>query len=145
MVVVLLGCDSPMLLRPGPTPGEYLVVGNCYSPNLEDATALLGPLPLPGRAEVVWGEEGGGVAMQFLDPGTCLRTDEDPRLPPLPLPWEAVDNVAATGRLERSLDDPWIFRRFRNRETREVVTSDPRMSPDALRARGVALEYFTLA
>ncbi|KLU92599.1 hypothetical protein MAPG_11544 [Magnaporthiopsis poae ATCC 64411] len=145
VVVVLLGCSSPMLLRPGPSPGEYLVVGECHSVNLQDATALLGPLPPPGRVEVVFDGRGGDITVQFLDPETGSRTNEDPRLPPLPPPWVAVDNVAATGTLERSLDDPYIFRRFRNRETGEVVNSDPRMSPDALRARGLALEYFTLA
>ncbi|KLU88072.1 hypothetical protein MAPG_07059 [Magnaporthiopsis poae ATCC 64411] len=147
IVVVLLGCDSPMILRPGKEPGQFLVVSKCYFIDLEDANALLGPLPGEGRwrTAVLRDSETGGVAAQFLDSATGLRTDEDPRLPPLPPPWEAVDNVAAAKRLERTLDDPFVFRRFRNKETGEVVNSDPRMLPDALRARGVPLEFFTLA
>ncbi|KAL8386868.1 hypothetical protein RB595_010329 [Gaeumannomyces hyphopodioides] len=147
-VAVLLGCNIPMLLRPGPEPDQFQVVGPCYFPELEDATALLGPLPGgeagPWRVQTPV-REGGGVAAVFLHSWLGLRTDKDPRLPPLPAPWRAVEDVTGTGRLGRTLDDPHVFRRFRNAETGKVVNSDPRMSPEALRARGVPLEWFTLA
>lgn len=51
VIVVVLGCDSPIVLRP--TAGaQYVVVGECYVDELQDATALLGPLPAYRRVQI---------------------------------------------------------------------------------------------
>jgi hypothetical protein len=76
--------------------------------------------------------------LHFYNSETKITCDEDPRLGPLPEEWEAVD------RGERTSEDPRIFRCFRNKQTGEVVNSNPRMEPEALRHRGVKLWEFTL-
>lgn len=43
-VCVILGWDTPLILRPTTT-GHWLVVGSCYCHGLMNAEGLLGPLP----------------------------------------------------------------------------------------------------
>ena len=68
---------------------------------------------------------------------TGEQTLEDPRLEAMPLEWERMT-------YERTPDDPAYFAAFRNKVTDETINSDPRLSPEALQARGVALETFSL-
>lgn len=76
--------------------------------------------------------------MSFLDLETGEETIEDPRLESLEgSNWERVDH-------EPTLDDPEVFDYFRNKETGEVINSDPRLLPEALKARGVYLTTFCL-
>lgn len=61
----------------------------------------------------------------------------DPRLGPLPVQWEEM-------RPEGKEVDVNVASRFKNRDTGEVMDSDPRLLPDALRDRGIPLESFCL-
>jgi len=62
---------------------------------------------------------------------------DDPRLPPLDDGWQFVER-------ERTVEDPRIFRVFRNNNTGEEQKEDPRMSADNLRKMGVKLCDFSL-
>ena len=73
----------------------------------------------------------------YMNLQTGKQTLEDPRLDLLPPEWMRMT-------YERTPDDPAYFARFRNNATGEVINSDPRLSPEALRARGVELETFSL-
>ncbi|KLU85427.1 hypothetical protein MAPG_04453 [Magnaporthiopsis poae ATCC 64411] len=112
--------------------------------------ALLGPLPKPWHVELTVGH-GNRLSVWFVDQGrrsdddgkittgSPVRTREDPRLMDVPL----------TGRRGggegEEADDPEVFNYFRNRNTGEVVNSDPCMMPEALEARGVSgLQRFAL-
>jgi hypothetical protein len=134
-VGVLLGCPFPVLLREQSS-GKHLFVACAYMHGLMDGEALLGPLPECCR--VVLDIDRNGERFQvFVDSTTQTRTMDDPRLEPLPAEWEPVitsDRLWPTKKVNG----------FQNKATGEIMDSDPRMLPDALRARGVPLETFTL-
>jgi hypothetical protein len=130
----MLGCDTPMLLRPTET-GDYNVVGACFIQGLMDGEGILGPLP-PGLVTRISSDQ--VQTVQHFDSTLTGETSvEDPRLPPLPAPWEQVD-------LEPDDDTPSFVKFFRNKQTGELVTSDPRLLPVALKERGIQLETFRL-
>ncbi|KAH7034526.1 uncharacterized protein B0I36DRAFT_360040 [Microdochium trichocladiopsis] len=65
---------------------------------------------------------------------------EDPRMGPVPCPWSratAAEDARPTG--SPALWEPW-----RNSVTGELMGSDPRLSPESLRERGVGVEEFYL-
>ncbi|KAK3690549.1 heterokaryon incompatibility protein-domain-containing protein, partial [Podospora appendiculata] len=133
---VLLGCDYPMLLRQQPN-GSFVVVGECYVYGLNDGAGLLGPLPRNWRVQIF--RESSGLCLElyrFYDAHTGMLTDEDPRLGPLG-DWERIDHT-------RTGDDPVIFQFYKHKVTGETINSDPRMTPEALRARGVDVRTFRL-
>ncbi|KAK2057418.1 hypothetical protein LY76DRAFT_516294 [Colletotrichum caudatum] len=148
-LVVLLGCPSPLLVREeedvsgpgsgsggGRPPRRFRVVGATYTHGLMDTEALLGALPDGWRARMSR-EAGFFDSMHFFSAETDTVTKEDPRLGDDPAEWERMEAV-------RTGDDPWNFARYRNRRTREVINSDPRLAAGALEARGVKVDKFCL-
>lgn len=73
----------------------------------------------------------------FLNRETGEATDSDPRLGPL-IGWERLD-------VERVVDDPLTCQKYWNGGTGQVVNYDPRMSLDALEARGLKFQAFKLS
>lgn len=136
---VFLGCDMPMVLRRSPLDptNVYTVVGDSFVHGLNDAIALLGPLPSPWRVRAFQDCTGEYGQYRFHNPDTDTLVDEDPRLGPLDEKWVPVER-------ERTVDDPCTFRCFVDRETGNEINHDPRMSPEALRARGVDIQTFYL-
>jgi len=133
-VAILLGCSIPLILRPAP--GQlYQVVGECFVYGLNDANRLLGPLSSPWTVNSVQGE-GGRSVFRFYNTVTEESTAEDPRLEPL-TDWTRVDK-------EVDGDDPIHCDFFKHRTTNECVNYDPRLEPELLRERGVALTEFSL-
>ena len=118
------------------SPSRFSVIGHCYIYGLQDGEGILGPLPSHWKV-VFMMDTLGRLEARFLNTSTNEKTTLDPRLGPLAEPWEELKAV-------RTRDDPTIFARFRNKQTGEVMNSDPRMLPDALRARGVPLKTFRL-
>jgi hypothetical protein len=131
----MLGAYSPTFLRQIGD-GTFQVVGSGYIHGLTDAIALLGHLQSPWKA-LICPESHGFKRAMFQNESTGEKTPEDPRLGPLPEPWEGLER-------RRERHDPEFFDKFRNKETGELINSDPRMLPDALRARGVDLKKFEL-
>lgn len=124
-----------MLLRLGPS-GRYQVVGECYIHGLMDSESLLGPLPDPWKVLVDF-DSNGIYDGRYLNPSTGVVTKGDPRLDSLPVEWERVY-------ADRSPDDPLLLALFKNKVTGEVMNSDPRLLPEALKQRGVDLKTFQL-
>lgn len=124
-----------MVLRPAAN-GKYQIVGECLVYGLHDAISLLGPLPDGWKVQVYSFSSMLGSEYCFFNEATEVLTVEDPRLEEL-IGWERVYS-------RRTGDDPETFQRFRNLTTKEVINYDPRMSPEALRKRGVPLETFDL-
>lgn len=135
-IVVLLGCSSPVVLRPHEG-NRYQFVGACLVAGLSNCAALLGPLPQPWMVVRTVGY-GKRNIHHFYNTDTGERTEEDPRLASLAgSDWARFDR-------EPDPDDPQVFDYFRNKKTGEVMNSDPRLLPESLVARGVPLETFTL-
>jgi len=135
---VFLGCDAAIAIRPQGTGDKvYKVVGPCKLAGLQDATALLGPLPSPWRVQV-FVPASSHVVYQFYNEQTEEVTEDDPRLGPLGGQWERVH-------IERGNDHPLVCQFFRNQETGEIIDWDPRMDRVILEASGVKLEDILLS
>ncbi|KAI1280101.1 heterokaryon incompatibility protein-domain-containing protein [Xylaria sp. FL0933] len=137
LICVLLGHENPVVLRRQDS-NNYTLVGVCYLHGISDGDALLGPLPKPWRVQRFLDASGQFGICRVFNEETKTLQDEDPRLEPLGSEWERLE-----GR-PRTAEDPQVFQEFRHRVTGEVRKSDPRLSPDALRRRGVSLEIFSL-
>ncbi|KAF2490269.1 HET-domain-containing protein [Lophium mytilinum] len=137
VICVLLGCDNPIFLRPS-SHGQFLVVGTGYVHGLSDASVLLGPLPKHWRVQVTDAEFGeNNYSLYNSSTNKHVTMSEDPRLGPLENGWEAIERDRVRG-------DPGVFEMYRNKITGEEMDSDPRMLPEALKARGVPLQTFQL-
>jgi hypothetical protein len=134
-VCLLLGCYSPIILRPAAS-RKFQVVGEAYVHGLEDAKGILGPLPA-GWKVVIMGDVRGRPLPRYLDLRSYQVTAEDPRLGGLPLGWERVEH-------ERTPNDPAFFEMFRNNGIGEMSNSDPQLTPESLKSRNIPLVTFQL-
>ena len=131
-VAVLLGCRSPLVLRPFGD-GSHKVVGECYIDGFMEGAACLGPLPSTWQLTSRDFEEYSGYYDAFLDRQTGNFQIEDPRLGPLPPGWYITDHEKKDA-----------YNVYANDETGEWTFFDPRMTPEALTARGVEMREFQL-
>lgn len=136
VVCVVLGCPLPMILRPHSS-GRFQVVGTTYIHGLMDAEGILGPLP-PDYVVEVGASSGWYGGFTFRNIKTKISAEEDPRLGNLSPSWTRMDAV-------RTAEDPLHFVRYRNMATGKIINGDPRLLPEALRARGVPLKPLNLA
>ncbi|KAF2099797.1 HET-domain-containing protein [Rhizodiscina lignyota] len=138
LICIFLGSRTPMVLRP--RPGErYQVIGSAYVHGVHDGEALLGSLPDSWKFESTPVNHV-SIYNRFINisTGEVVDITDDPRLGPLPEEWGFTDERPTT------LDASQTPLCFRNKITGEIINSDPRMLPDALRARGVKLRTFAL-
>jgi hypothetical protein len=136
VVVVLFGCESPIILRPL-ADSRYIVVGDeCYVDELNDASALIGPLSPPWQAHVWTQMSSKRGVYRFLSTATGILHDEDPRLPALSSDWELCPE-------DKSGRDQGGLRSYKRRSG-ETVLGDPRLSSEALLQRKVPLQQFIL-
>lgn len=132
IVVVWLGCDNPMILRPSKSgSGRYSLVGEAYCDGFMYGEAILGPLPEHFGGVIAYREQYGRYVDGYIDRSSEKIQWEDPRLSGIPpvAPWK----------LELDKDG---FPFFRNLETGEKTWADPRLSPGELKKRGTELEVF---
>lgn len=135
IVVVILGCASPIVLRAG-TDGTYTVIGESFVYGLNDANALLGPLPDGWTVQAFTDASGFTYNHRFVHARTGVISDDDPRLKPL-TGWERI-------RRDRTSRDPELFQCYRNTLNGKEMNSDPRLCPEALKRSGINLELFPL-
>lgn len=117
--------------------GKLSVVGECYVHGLEDGASILGPLPSDYRLRIDKPSSGFESTYSFENLETGVVEEHDPRLGLLSSEWEHRPR-------ERHQDDPQCFECFRNKVSGEVINHDHRLSPDALRERGVRLQDIDL-
>lgn len=137
---MVLGSFCPLVFRPLPD-GRFQLVGTSFVYGLHDAIPLLGPLP-PGWRVVL--NPNNLNHERYICHFVNERGDvqaEDPRLEPHP-DWARVE-LKDLGR-DLNGDDPEFCSFFRHNITGELIDYDPRMSPEALKARGVQLTNFAL-
>ena len=133
-VCVLLGCLTPLVLRPDGF-GNYQVVGECYIHGLMDGAAFLGPMPSNWRLVMRYSPDTNNGDWVSINDATGETRIEDPRLGGIPPP--------SGWRVERHTDEneyTWVS----NHDTEEIGEwYDPRI-PEVLRERGVHLQEFRL-
>ncbi|KAI3395932.1 hypothetical protein diail_643 [Diaporthe ilicicola] len=137
---VFLGSGTPVIIRAEKAEGTFRVIGEAYVHGTGDGEALFCQkgLPEPWILERRADASGSFNDIQFFNMETGTRTAEDPRLDALPEDWKRVPARPKTA------GDPDIFQEFQHRTTGEVRNSDPRLTPEALKRRGVKLETFSL-
>ncbi|KAI4221592.1 MAG: hypothetical protein L6R36_006800 [Xanthoria steineri] len=131
-VCVVLGCNVPLVLRPRDSL-NHEVVGECYMDSIMAGEALLGELPRNWTLVHKKFRHHHGSYVVFLDRDTGETHVEDPRRGALPAGWRIKNH---------DRDDAYNW--YGNDITGEVSDLDPRLEPDALRARGVDLQEFRL-
>jgi hypothetical protein len=132
-VCVILGCDTPLVLRLV-SENQWCIVGDCYVHDIMDGGALLSSLPDEFQAIERMNPRTGSYRMAFKNMRTGHVQIEDPRLTePLPAGWEMVKH-----------DEEEYYQIFFNKEQSWYTFEDPRLTADALRARGVKLKNFNL-
>jgi hypothetical protein len=136
IVVVLLGCPNPTILRPTHHPGTFQVVGEEYCDGFMSGEALLGSLPNGFEAVLKFNAEEKAYYRGFLNSETCIFQPEDPRLSQISLRigWKVKDH---------GLKEWWSW--FVNDISGEDNgDGDPRLTPESLRERGVEIQRFDL-
>ena len=131
-VHILLGCQSPMLLRPEDT-GTFSVVGECYIHGLMDGEAFLGPFPRNWKRVLRTDRDSQSLWDAFVDREAGLLQIEDPRLGPLPSGWRIVGHS-----LER------LYCNYQEEATGVASMFDPRMLSGSLRNLGADLREIRL-
>jgi hypothetical protein len=130
VVCVCLGCNSLLLLAQYRN-NQYKLGRPLFIHGFHDAIAFLGLMEKSCEGVLV-NDDDGSRRVCLCNIETEKETVHDPRLGDLPHKWKWV----------RTDGDPDICEWFENSTTGEQVNSNPRMLPDALRERSVALETF---
>ena len=134
IVCVILGCTKPLILRPDGA-SHYTIVRECFVDGMMTGEALLGKLPDNWSFVNKWFPQFQSRHYVFLDSDTGNTQLEDPRLGPLPAGW-CNANMSKP-------ELPWNW--YVNNDTGEVAgIRDPRLTVNALKARGVDLQEFRL-
>jgi len=132
-VAVLLGGAAAFILRPVDG-GHHQLEGEAYYHGFMDAEALLGPLPGNFQLLRKFEEKSRIQWMGHMDRETEEFYYEDPRLGDIPPGWKKKDHPS---------DQFWSW--FVNEETgEEMKDGDPRLTPEALKQKGVDLKVFRL-
>ncbi|KAL2065756.1 hypothetical protein VTL71DRAFT_3426 [Oculimacula yallundae] len=146
IVAIILGCCTPLLLRPTQQDTHtYRVVGDCYIAGMMDTEALLGPLPAGWSRKYAHNASDRAV---ILYKNGSTTTQDDPRASAFPQGWRnrfgTKDNQLVNepdyGDEMGHLGRIW----WDNLGTGQRTLYDPRLTPDLLRARGVDMVEITL-
>jgi hypothetical protein len=142
LMVVFPGVYAPLALRPVTHQGQlsYRIVGASYVHGAMDAEVLLGSIPVGWTFSYKMVD---GDPMLVFARGNIL-TQKDPRLP-LPPEWR-YRYLSGKRFQDSELDSSMNFlpQGFENVKTKESSWFDPRLTPDALRERGIDLQEFVL-
>ena len=128
---MILGCESLLILRPNDEQ-TYKVVGECYVDGFMQSEVLLGALPSNWqRVSQPFPDLSGRY---FMNVQTGDIQVEDPRLSALPAGWRIADHK-----------EKHAYNLFSNEELGVTATRfDPRLSSEALKAKGVDLQEIRL-
>ncbi|KAI4183083.1 MAG: hypothetical protein L6R41_005596 [Letrouitia leprolyta] len=104
-VCILLGCSSPMILRPV-SDKKYAVVGACYLDGIMSGEALLGELPSNWSIVLEWIAGYQDHRSRFYDSETGKTQREDPRLRPPSgdVQWNYKDELTPDALRRRGID-----------------------------------------
>lgn len=150
IIVVLVGGNDPYVLRPTNAGGSdsFRLVGPCFLQGVMFGEGLFGPLP----DQWVCTLDGETLQFCFRDRDGGRMTWEDPRLWPLPLPWQvhfcdiSAENNTCSGECsERPQRHSRLRRRhFFDAETQQRTEHDPRLDLVGLENGGITLTTYVL-
>jgi hypothetical protein len=134
-ICIFLGCHSPMLLRPA-SRGQFRVVGEAFFNDACFGQAFFGPIPdgYEYRWCMQYDDKTGsdlGFKSSIINSSTLEQLAEDPRLGPLPSGWKSTMETPFDRVFWKTGDESYTY-------------SDPRLTPEALEKRGIAIRYFEL-
>jgi hypothetical protein len=131
-IIVLLGCRSPLVLRPS---GSYFqIVGEAYCDGFMNCEALLGPLPMGMQVVPELDFEAGVAYMAYRNTAAGEMQVEDPRLGPLPEGW-----------VKHEHQHDHLVNIYSNTNGDGTPNfQDPRLTAHCLRERGVPLQMFEI-
>ena len=132
IIVALLGCQSSIVLRPTEK-GDFVVVGDSYVHEIMTGDLFLGPVSKDWQRVWRYDEKTQGYWDAFINREKGLWQIEDPRLGPLPDDWVKEDHPMQH-----------VYHMFSKKSSDFRTKVDPRMSPEALRTRGVDIRDFDL-
>lgn len=113
---------------------NYEIIGECYIDGLDNG--LFGALPAGWRMDFDKIKTGYGATHTYIHSESGRKSRWHPSLEPLLQEWKPFER-------ERRPEDPSTFTCFRNDITGEERNSDPRLTAERLRRRGVAIRNFT--
>jgi hypothetical protein len=133
-VIVPLGSPSALILR-AQSDGNFIMVGQAYCDGFMKGEALLGPVPDNWDLVHKFNEHAGNSLLMYTNRNTGVVQPEDPRLGELSTGWR---------RQPHQEEERWT--KFVHDERGEILTlgRDLRLSSEALKDRGVELEYFII-
>ncbi|KAN0098833.1 hypothetical protein V8E51_014496 [Hyaloscypha variabilis] len=140
IIIVALGCESPVVLRPAGV-NRYTVGGNCFVHGIIHGEALVGPFN-PGSRHS-WKMVDGYIRLVTED-SDGIATQLDPRAGPLPSGWSVFYQSKYGEPGPEIVDGEFQSQWFRHSETGEVTWLDPRLSSENLRKSGVDIQEFVL-
>jgi hypothetical protein len=142
VIVVFAGVYTPLVLRPIAHQGQlsYRIVGASYVHGAMHVEVLLGSIPVGWNFsyKIV------NKKHRLVFARGNILTQKDPRLP-LPPEWR-YKYLSGERVQDSELDSSMNFLRqvFENVETKELSSFDPRLTPGALRERGIDVQEFVL-
>lgn len=150
IAVVLVGGNDPYVLRPNLAgdSDSYRVVGPCFLQGVMSGEGLFGPL----SEQWVCTLDGDTLQFCFRDKRGGVTTWEDPRLWPLPFPWQvhfcnisAETNTCCGEYSEKPEGDAGLKNRhFLKTETQQRSEHDPRLDLVGLENGRILLEKYIL-
>lgn len=129
IVCILIGFNWPIILRPQ-ADSTYQVVSTAYIPRLCDCNGLLGSLEAHWRITSSPDESGGAIPL-FYNTENEETFFEHPHLGSLPDGWVYCEEYKGSGTHNAV---------FIHEESGMKTWKDPRLSPEALKARGVPVK-----
>lgn len=134
VVIIALGCDSPLLLRP--TGSQFRIVGEAYCDGFMHGEALLGALPKDWKAVFRTLSDTDKAYGAYRNTATDEMQPDDPRL-------EMVDLPPGWTKHEHELMH--LQNLYLNKDiNKDLVKKDPRLTSSALRKRGVGVKVFEI-
>ena len=131
VIVVLLGCHLPLVMRPAGS--KYRIVGAAYCDWFMRGEALLGGFPT--EWEAVYRLHREGYHLVYRNTVTGEIQLDDPRLDLVELPpgWKKQEHARMH-----------MYNRYENKDTGKTWHPDPRLTTSALRERGVDMKTFEI-
>jgi hypothetical protein len=129
-----------MILRPSnDVRGAFEVIGAAYVDGFSDGQAILGPLPQGTSLVYKYDETRKRCLVAYFDVYSGLTTTADPRLEHLPPEWSVKRYPEENSRGVYEFDP-----KLQEDSKAKATSRDPRLTPEALRKRGVKLQDFRL-